>query len=152
MRNPGQSIRSKLMLVVLVTTAAALVVVAIALVIYESRAYEQASANALMTQAQILGRASAPALVFDDPVAARDNLGLLKVQPGILAAAIYKPSGRLFASYGASDVFGSGFAQIAQGDGYAIEGDEIVVYRRIVEGGDVLGTIFLRATYNLGAR
>ena len=152
MRNPGRSIRSKLMLVVLVTTAVALAVTAVALVVYESRTYEQASANALMTQAQILGRASAPALVFDDPVAARDNLGLLKVQPGILAAAIYKPSGRLFASYGASDVFGSGFTQIAQGDGYAIEGDEIVVYRRIVEGGDVLGTIFLRATYNLGAR
>ena len=63
MRNPGQSIRSKLMLVVLVTTAAALVVVAIALVIYESRAYERGSANALMTQAQILCRASAPSSV-----------------------------------------------------------------------------------------
>jgi hypothetical protein len=87
MRNPGQSIRSKLMLVVLVTTATALVVVAIALVVYESRAYEQGSANALMTQAQILGRASAPALVFDDPVAARENLALLKVQPRIRAAA-----------------------------------------------------------------
>ena len=152
MRNPGQSIRSKLMLVVLVTTAAALVVVAIALVIYESRAYERGSANALMTQAQILGRASAPALVFDDPVAARENLAVLKVQPRIRAAAIYKPSGRLFASYGASDLFGSGFPRAGQADGYSIEGNEIVVYRRIVEGGEPLGTLFLRSSYELDAR
>jgi len=107
MRGPGRSIRSKLMLVVLATTAAALVVVAIALVLYESRAYENSSVAALMTQAQILGRASAPALVFDDPAAARENLALLRVQPSIEAAAIYKASGRLFASYGASDRFRS---------------------------------------------
>jgi two-component system, sensor histidine kinase len=152
MRNPGRSVRSKLMLVVLVTTVAALVVVAIALVIYESRAYEQGNVNALMTQAQVIGRASAPALVFDDAIAARENLALLKVQPRIRAAAIYKPTGRLFASYGASDLFGAGFPRSAQADGYAIDGREIVVYRRIVEGGDVLGTIVLRASYELEAR
>ena len=152
MRSPGRSIRSKLMLVVLATTSAALVVVAIALVVYESGAYERGSASALMTQAQILGRASAPALVFDDPAAARDNLALLKVQPTIRAAAIYKPSGRLFASYGASDLFGPGFPRSARADGYAIEGSEIVVHRRIVEGSDVLGTIYLRASYGLPER
>ena len=152
MRHPGQSIRSKLMLVVLVTTAVALAVAAIVLVVYESRTYEQASANALMTQAQILGRASAPALVFDDPAAGRENLALLKMQPGVRAAAIYKPSGRLFASYGAIDRFGPRIAQLADADGYTIVGDEIVAYRRIVEGGDVLGTVFLRANFELGGR
>jgi two-component system, sensor histidine kinase len=152
MRNPAQSIRSKLMLVVLATTATALIVVAIALVVYESRAYERGAANGLMTQAQILGRASAPALVFDDPAAARENLALLKVQPRIRAAAIYKPSGRLFASYGASDLFGPGFPRTGQADGYLIDGNEIVVYRRIIEGGETLGTVFLRSSYELDAR
>jgi signal transduction histidine kinase len=151
MRGPGRSIRSKLMLVVLATTAAALVVAAIALVLYESRAYEKSSVAALMTQAQILGRASAPALVFDDPAAARENLALLRVQPSIEAAAIYKASGRLFASYGASDRFGSAAVPAAV-DGYAIEDGEIVVHRRIVEGGETLGTIALRASYGLAAR
>src|SRR5690349_6983882 len=103
MRSPGHSIRSKLMLVVLATTA-----VALALVVYESRAYEKTSVEALMTQAQILGRASAPALVFDDPAAARENLALLRLQPRVEAAAIYTTSGRLFAGYGASDRFGPG--------------------------------------------
>ena len=69
---PARSIRSKLMLVVLATTAAALVVAALALILYESRAYERTTAGALMSQAEILGRVSAAALVFDDPKAARD--------------------------------------------------------------------------------
>ena len=101
MRNsPDRSVRSKVMLVVLATTVAALFVVAIALIVYESRTYERSTAEGLMTQAQILARTTAPALVFDDPAAARDNLALLKVQPQILAAAIYMKGGRLFASYG----------------------------------------------------
>ena len=123
MRSPGQSIRNKLMLVVLATTVAALVVVAIALVVYESRTYERSTADDLMTQAQILGRATAAALVFDDPVAARENLAVLKVQPQIRAAAIYTQGGRLFANYGATDVFGPGYARAPQADGYEIEGE-----------------------------
>ena len=152
MRGPDQSIRSKVMLVVLATTVAALFVVAIALLLYESRTYERSTADALMTQAEILARASAPALVFDDPVTARENLALLKVQPRISAAAIVTPGGQLFASYGAVDVFGSGFAPVPQADGYAIEGREIIVFRRIVEYPDVLGTVYVRASYDLDAR
>ena len=151
MRGPGRSIRSKLMLVVLATTAAALAVVAAALVVYESRAYERSTVDALMTQAQILARASAPALVFDDPIAAHENLALLNVQPTILGAAIYR-GGRLFASYGVVDPLARTAARAPQTDGYAIDGGEIIVYRPIVEDPDALGTVYLRARYELGAR
>jgi signal transduction protein with periplasmic or extracellular sensor domain len=152
MTDAGRSVRSKLMLVVLATTIAALVVAAIALVVYETRTYERSTAAGLMSQAQILGRASAAALVFDDPVAARENLALLQVQPQIRAAAIYTAAGRLFASYGSTDVFGPGFARQPQADGYAIEGREIVVFRRIVQDQELLGTVYLRAVYGLDAR
>jgi signal transduction histidine kinase len=152
MRGPVQSVRSKLMLVVLATTIAALVVVAIALVIYESRTYERSTADGLMTQAQILARSTAPALVFDDPVAARENLALLKLQPQILAAGVYTPGGRLFASYGTADLFSPGVARAPQADGYAIEGSQIVVFRRIIEDRCVIGTVYLRARYELDRR
>jgi signal transduction histidine kinase/ActR/RegA family two-component response regulator len=149
---PGSSIRSKVMLVVLATTVAALFVVAIALIVYESRTYERSTAEGLLTQAQILARTTAPALVFDDPAAARDNLALLKVQPQILAAAIYMKSGRLFASYGPG-VFGAGSSRPPPaGDGYTIEGNDIVVFRRINEDREFLGTVYLRARYDLDAR
>ncbi len=152
MEGPGRSIRSKLMLVVLATTLAALGVAAFALVVYETRSFERTTAASLMTQAQLLGTASAAALVFDDPVAARENLALLKVQPQIRSAAIYTASGRLFASYGATDVLGTGFSRQPQADGYAIEDDEIIVFRRISQEQEFLGSVFLRATYGLDTR
>ena len=154
MRNsPDRSVRSKVMLVVLATTVAALFVVAIALIVYESRTYERSTAEGLMTQAQILARTTAPALVFDDPAAARDNLALLKVQPQILAAAIYMKGGRLFASYGNAELFGIGSTRTPPAaDGYTIEGGEIVVFRRITEDREFLGTVYLRARYELDAR
>ena len=152
MRGPGQSVRSKLMLVVMATTVAALVVVAVALIVYESRTYERSTAAGLMTQAQILGRATAAALVFDDRDAARDNLRVLKVQPQIRAAAIYTPTGRLFASYGATGISDPGFPRAPQADGYVIEDDQITVFRRIVEDQEMLGTVYVRAAYALDAR
>jgi len=73
MQGRDSSIRSKLMLVVLATTLAALGVVALALVAYETQNFERTTAAGLMTQAQLLGTASAAALIFDDPAAAREN-------------------------------------------------------------------------------
>ena len=151
-RGPGRSVRSRLMLVVLATTLAALGVVAIALAVYESRTYERSVASVLMTQAQVLGRATAPALVFDDPDAVRDNLAALKLQPQIRAAAVYTTTGRLFASYGAPGAFGPGSPGQPRADGYVIDGDEITVFRRIIEDQEMLGTVYLRAAYALDAR
>jgi signal transduction histidine kinase len=140
------------MLVVLATTLAALGVVAIALVVYESRTYERSTAAGLMTQAQVLGRATAAALVFDDPDAARDNLAALKLQPQIRAAAVYTTTGRLFASYGTPGAFAVDSPGRPQADGYVIENGEITVFRRIVEDQEILGTVYLRAAYALDAR
>ena len=140
------------MLVVLATTLAALVFVAIALVVYESRTYERSTAAGLMTQAQVLGRATAAALVFADPDAARDNLAALKLQPQIRAAAVYTTTGRLFASYGTPGAFGAGAPAQPRADGYVIDDGEITVFRRIIEDQETLGTVYLRAAYALDAR
>ena len=79
----ARSIRYKLVLVVLATTFAALLVAGAAMVFYDLRAYQQSWVNDLNTQAEILGRASAPALAFNDPKSAREYLALLKVRPKI---------------------------------------------------------------------
>ncbi len=144
----NRSVRRKLMLVMLVTTFTALLVAAIALVTYELRTYERSWAADLITQADILARASAPALSFDDPRAAAENLALLKVRPQIRAAAIYAPNGKLFATYSAGTPPAQ-FPPLPGIEGYRIEGDEIVLFHRIVENNEILGTVYIRATYEL---
>ena len=64
---PGvaRSLRLKLIGVILLTTLAALVVALVAIVGYDLRAYQRTWTADMSTQAELLGRMSAPALAFD---------------------------------------------------------------------------------------
>src|SRR6266702_4683257 len=95
-----RSIRYKLNWVVLATTFVALSLAGLAMVIFDLRSYQQTWESDLLTQADLLGLATAPALSFNDPKTARENLALLKARPNITGAAIYDPSGKVFATYG----------------------------------------------------
>ena len=102
-RAAGSSLRHKVMVVVLVTTCMALLLSATALLIYELRSYQKTWIDDLNTQARIIASASGPALNFDDPKVASENLALLALRPQITAAAVYRADGRLFARYQHSD-------------------------------------------------
>jgi signal transduction histidine kinase len=147
----ARSIRHKLALVVLATTLAALLVTGIALVIYDVRAYREAGFNDLAAQAEIVGRASAPALAFDDPKAAGEYLGLLGAKPAISAAAIYSAKGRLFASYTRRGL-DLELPRLPEPDVQRVDGTSLVIFKRIVENNEILGTVYMRADYQVIAR
>ncbi len=141
------SVRRKVMLLVLVTTVSALLLSATGLVVYDLRAYERQWTSDLNTQAEILARASAPALSFGDNKAAANDLRVMRVRPQVLAAALYSSSGELFATYlrdGAPEV---AFPPAPEADGYRIEDEQLILFRRVVENGEVLGTVYLRSLY-----
>jgi signal transduction histidine kinase len=146
------SLRSKLIGVILATTLIALLSTAGALVVFDAADYRRSLIEDLTAQADILARASAPALAFDDPRTARENLELLRARPGIIAAAIYAPSGALFASYLAAGAREPLPQLMATQQGYRFEDREIVMQRPVVENNRVTGTVVLRARYDLGAR
>src|SRR5262249_8553409 len=99
LRSLDRSIRLKLLMVVTITTFSALLLTAAGPVSYDRPPYENSSINDLLTQAELVGRSSAPALQFDDPISAKQNLDLLRVRPRISAAAIYRADGSRFADY-----------------------------------------------------
>ncbi|HJQ63594.1 MAG TPA: ATP-binding protein [Burkholderiales bacterium] len=152
LRRLARSIRYKIVMVVLATTAAALLVAGAAMVIYDLRTYEQSWVNDLSTQAELIGRASAPALAFNDPKSAREYLALLRVRPEIAVAAIYNAKGKLFASYqrGADAV--TSVPALPEFEGPRVSGNMIVYYKRIVENNEILGTVYLRGDYKLLGR
>ena len=147
-----RSIRDKVMYVVLATTFVALVVAAIALVVYETVTYRESTLADLTTQADLLALASAPALAFDDPSAASENLSMMSVRPGVLAAAVYGGDGRLFAIYRKPEALETEVPQRPGGDGVRILGDRIEVTQPIVERGARVGTVYLSARYELTRR
>ena len=147
-----RSIRARLTVAMMATTTIALLVTAVILVIYDYGTYKTAWVNDLATQAEILGRASAPALEFDDPESAHQYLELLDVRPRILAAAIYTNRGRPFATYVRKGVMNVAFPAMPQPDGYRVAGDRLVFIKRIAGADGPVGTVVLSAQYQLAER
>ena len=146
------SVRYKLILVVLTTNFAALGVAGLVLVFYDIRNYQDYMVNDLVTQGEILGRASAPALEFEDPKSADAYLKLLEAQPIITAAAIYNAKGKLFASYQRNNPRAAEFPSLPHVDGFRVDGNAMELFTRIVENHEILGTVYLRARYQLFER
>lgn len=151
-----RSIRTKLVTIVMSTTLAALAVSVGTVVAYDLRGYQHALLNDLSTQAELVGHMTSAALAFDDPRLARENLALLRSRPSVRAAAIYDQSGALFASYLAPGESGT-FPPHPRRTGkkikpYTRDGDDLVLYKPIVENGETLGTVYLRSANQLMGR
>ncbi len=147
-----RSIRHKFMLVVTLTTLVALVLASIALVNYDLLTYQRTWIADLSTQADILGLASAPALSFQDPKTAEENLALLSVRPHVAAAAIYTADGRLFASYRRDSADATPLPPRPGPAGHQVGVREISLFRPIVTPDEQLGWVYLRARYDLTGR
>jgi signal transduction histidine kinase len=143
----SRSLRRKVLALVLAVTGAALAISALGLVSYDLRAYERQWTGDLNTQAELLARTSAAALSFGDRDTATKDLAVLKVRPRVTGAAIYTREGELFATYRRPGAPAIGFPARPEADGYRVEGDELIIFRRVVEGNEAIGTIYLRAFY-----
>lgn len=152
-RTSLRSVRARLMTVVLASTLAALSVTGIAMVVYELRTYENALVDDLSTQADLLARATSSALVFNDRQVAQENLSMLRLRPLIVAAAIYDQKEGLFARYERegtrkpdSEAVTPPFPEL---DGHRIEGHSLVLFHPIMENDQRIGTVYLRADFEL---
>ncbi|APV48826.1 hypothetical protein BWI17_03515 [Betaproteobacteria bacterium GR16-43] len=150
-RPVAKSLRNKLMLVVLATTTTALVVAAASLILYDLRSYRQTSVDNLTTQAEILARASVPALAFNDVKSAQEDLNQLRARPQVLAAAIYQPNGRLFTAFTQTGDL-TDIPAIPEKSGWRVADDRMLLFLPIREKGELLGTVFLSAHYRVAER
>ena len=148
----SRSLRHKLIGMSLLTTLAAVVFALVAIVAYDLRAYRRSWTADMATQAELVGRMTAPALAFDDAAAAGENLALLGLRPRVRSAAIYTARGALFARYARADQAGYAFPRLPGADGVYVAGGELAVIRRIVSHGEIVGTIVLRADDEMAAR
>jgi signal transduction histidine kinase len=146
-----RSLRNKVTALVVATTLAALVMTAVALLVYNVRDYRVTKLAEMQTQAEIIGRAAAPALSFNDRQEATRDLAMLDVRADIEFAALYSPDGALYASYARSGE-ASTIPQSAGPTQTTIEGDHLTYVYPIVEEGQRIGTVVLLARYGLRAR
>lgn len=146
-----RSIRGKLLLLVLLTTLCAMFVAGAAILAYDIGAFREARITDMNIQTELLAYSTAPALQFQDTDVAAENLELLQIRPTIREAAIYNASGSLFASYVRSGVEPA-FPVLPDAEGVNIEGDSLIIFKRIVENNEILGTAYMRSDYLLTER
>jgi signal transduction histidine kinase/ActR/RegA family two-component response regulator len=146
-----RSVRSKLFAIVMVVTLAALFVSIGITIAYDLHVYDQSIRADMETQAELMGHMSSPALAFDDQRLARENLALLRLRPKVQAGALYNARGALFASYTAQGRAATIPAR-PQAEGFSFADRNLVLFKRIYDNGELLGTVYLRAEYEMLAR
>jgi signal transduction histidine kinase/ActR/RegA family two-component response regulator len=144
-----RSLRGKIVIVVLLTTFTALTLSALVLLWFEVTKHHEFLVDDATTQASILADISAPALAFDDDEAAHTYLELLSSRAGIRSAAVYRPDGELFATFAREE--GAQFPPL-DAAGMTIDGGILTVFRPVVQNEQVLGSVYLQASYDLQDR
>src|SRR5437773_9037988 len=132
-----RSLRQKLLGLVLVTTLVSLIVALAAMIAYDLSAYHRILVSDMTTQAELIGRTTAPALAFDDAKVAKENLSLLRFRPLVSAAAIYNARGALFASYARTDDKHA-FPKLPEPDGVRVEDRDLILFKRVVNDAEIL--------------
>jgi PAS domain S-box-containing protein len=140
------------MAVILTTTFIALLAAGAALLLIDLRDNRAAWAAELGTEGAILSLAVQPALSFNDREGAQRNLNALQARSSVHAAALYDASGALFAQYSRPGEIPAPSRTPAMRTGVHIDGERVEHLQPVVQGGEVLGTIYIRAHYDLSGR
>jgi PAS domain S-box-containing protein len=152
LRRPRRSVRGKLVGMVLLTTVIVLAVSAVAFVVYDLAVYRSSWAGDVATEANILALSTAPAMAFDDRDAANHNLAALRARDSVLAAGLYRPDGSLYAEYLHADARPVPPRAPAIAGGLRINGERVEIAQPITYNNEFLGTIYLRARYDVVGR
>ncbi|TFZ00526.1 response regulator [Ramlibacter henchirensis] len=148
MKAPGRrSIRSKLNAILATTTLIALLVAAAALVVFDLRRELADIHEDLVTQADVIALATAPAVAFADARVALENLSVLRAKQSVVAAALYDERAALFATYRRPGSEGVEIPARTQPSGVTVEGDWAVVWRPVLLNRERVGTVWLQVRH-----
>jgi signal transduction histidine kinase/DNA-binding response OmpR family regulator len=139
------SIRRKLILLAMSASTVALLVMCAACMAFDVLTFRQKMTQDLTMNAEIIGNNCSAALAFNDGNDARQTLSSIKADPHVIAACVFGPDGKLFASYAASYAQNAEFpAQVLPDTARFVNGN-LEVFRAINLNGHSVGTLFIRS-------
>ncbi|MEO8062126.1 MAG: ATP-binding protein [Pseudomonadota bacterium] len=136
----------------LTTTAIALAVAGAALLFSDLRDNRAAWATDLGTEAAILSLSLQPTLSFNDLEGAQRSLNALQARESIHAAALYSADGTVFAQYVRPGETPAPARLPRLKPGSHIDGGRVEHVQTVTQGSEQLGTIYLRAQYDVHGR
>jgi signal transduction histidine kinase/CheY-like chemotaxis protein len=123
-----RSIGTKLVIVIMSTTAVALLVACVGLLVYDQYSARRSSAERLATVGDVVAAHSAAALAFRDDQAAKETLQSLHAVPDVTLACLRLPDGSELARYQRQ---GTGQRCPAGADRIATEAGRVVLIRPV---------------------
>ncbi|MGA7188268.1 MAG: response regulator [Candidatus Acidiferrales bacterium] len=135
------SIRTKLGLLVLVSSLFALIFASVRFGIYERASFRTGVAGELSTLAGTLGDNTAASLAFDDQKTAREMLGALRAEQHIQAACLYDNQGKVFAEYRRTELDRGFQLPPLQSEGAHFGWQSLTVVRSVSLDGEKTGSI-----------
>jgi signal transduction histidine kinase len=138
------SIQQKLTWMNMLVSGAALLLACSSFAYFELTDLRQTLVRGISTQAQVTGANSASALLFSDADSAQNTLSALSAAPHIHSAAIYSPSGELFAAWsreGQKDVSPQHQEPVHGPEASRFTSDALILVRGIDFQGKRIGTV-----------
>ena len=139
------TIRSKLVLIQLITAFTVLVSASGILFINQKHQFRAELVNSLSSTAMLVGGNSVSTLVFFDDVAAQRVLTSLQVKPQIANACVYDANGASFATYSREESGQFTFPTASDSVSHAFVADHLLLFQPVTKDGERIGTVFLRS-------
>jgi two-component system sensor histidine kinase/response regulator len=143
----GLQIKTKLVMIIVITSLAALLIQAAGFIVYERMRVKDELVRDLSSLARIVADRSTAALIFNDDKVAIETLGALKVKRPVTAACLYDVEGKVFARYDSGEERPFAFPPLRGTESRAdIEDGYLSLSEPVMEGGVPIGTVFIRAS------
>src|ERR1051326_3288638 len=145
----NQTIKRKIVTIVMLTSGAALILACCGFALYETISMRQRKLDEMMLVGDLIAANSAPGLSFNDPQASEETLAALKTSPHVIVARVYDKNGKAFATYvrsGASST--SAPPTLITSDLSGFQRNSLQIVRGIYVGGQRIGTVYLARDVN----
>ncbi len=138
------SVRSKLMLIILLVSSAVVLMAGIFFVVYQIITFKQQLVTDMSTYAEIIADNSVGAITFNDSKDATEVLNSLQSKRSIMFACLYDAKGNVFATYTRK-----GLSPLAPPppkiDTYRFKGDTLIMFKDVSLGDRHTGYIYLQS-------
>jgi len=139
------SIKTKLIGMIMCTTAVALLLASIALVSYDRFVTRSTMVQRLTVLSNAIGANSSAALLFNDPKAATVTLRALSAESHVVSSCLFDKDGSLFAFYYRTGTQPAEFPAAPSPEGDYWQNDHLVLFRNIVLDNESVGSLYIRS-------
>ena len=139
-------IKTKLVLIILLTSMVALLVEGAGFIAYERVRVKQELERDLSSLARVIAHRSTASLVFNDNKVALETLNALKMKSAVTAACIYDADGNIFARYESGDELPFDFPLAAELTQSPADETHLSIIEPVIDSDVVVGQVFIHAS------